>query len=226
MAVLQCCGGSADPLRWFMAAEVPFGSDGDFSIQAFVNRANSALSNQLGNLAMRSLSLAFKQYNGHLPRRPTGALQSEDTELLQLCAESLSLIRPLMLQTTQLHLACEQLTKVASAANKYIDTQAPWALKKTDEARMEVVLYVLCEAIRQLAILQQPFVPTGASAILSQLGVPDTPAQRSFGALTVGEAQLFGPHALEGGTAISKPVVVFQRLDKTVVEQALAPAAL
>merc|ERR1712166_1732330 len=122
---------------------------------------------------MRSLSLAFKQYNGHLPRRPpTGALQPEDSELLQLCTESLGIIRPLMLETTQLHLACEQLTKIASAANKYIDTQAPWALKKTDEAGMEVVLYVLCEAIRQLSILQQPFVPTGPVPFCRSLECP------------------------------------------------------
>jgi methionyl-tRNA synthetase len=87
-------------------------------------------------------------------------------------------------------------------ANRYVDTQAPWALKKTDPERMATVLYVLAEVIRHLAILAQPVVPEAAGKMLDQLAIPED--QRGFD--TLGEAGMLTP-----GTELPKPQGVFPR---------------
>ena len=87
-------------------------------------------------------------------------------------------------------------------ADRYIDEQAPWTLKKTDAARMATVLYVLAETIRHLALIVQPFMPQSAAKLLDQLGVSE--GDRTFAA--------FGPeHALKAGTDLPKPEGVFPR---------------
>ena len=92
-----------------------------------------------------------------------------------------------------------------SNANKYIDTQAPWALKKTDPDRMAAVLGLLAEAIRQFAILSQPFMPHSAGKLLDQLQIPAT--ERGFD-------QIGGQGRLAAGTEIEKPVGVFPRFQE------------
>ena len=89
------------------------------------------------------------------------------------------------------HEALEAIWVVVRAANGYVDKQAPWALRKTDPARMNTVLYVLAEVTRHLAILMQPFVPTAAGKILDQLAVPV--AARTFAHLTATHALKSGP---------------------------------
>jgi methionyl-tRNA synthetase len=86
-------------------------------------------------------------------------------------------VRPLM-QEQAFHLALETIWRVVADANRYVDEQAPWALRRTDEVRMRTVLYTLAETLRHLAILVQPFVPGAASALLDQLAVP--PESRQF----------------------------------------------
>ena len=92
---------------------------------------------------------------------------------------------------------------MASAANEYIDREAPWGLKKTDPARMHAVLYNLAEAIRCIAIMLQPFTPDAAAKLLDQLAVPAD--QRLFKHLTA-------EYALVPGTQLPKPEGVFPRL--------------
>ncbi len=87
-------------------------------------------------------------------------------------------------------------------ANRYVDEQAPWALKKTAPARMETVLYVLAETVRHLGVLVQPVMPESAGKLLDQLSVPED--QRSF-------AQLSPAHALKAGTPLPAPQGVFPR---------------
>jgi methionyl-tRNA synthetase len=91
---------------------------------------------------------------------------------------------------------------VIAAANRYVDTQAPWALAKSDRARMASVLYVLAEVIRQVATLTQPVMPTASGKILDQLAVPAD--ARTFAAL--GRTDVLAP-----GTALPKPKGVFPR---------------
>ena len=92
--------------------------------------------------------------------------------------------------------------QVIGDANRYVDREAPWTLRKTDPERMAAVLYVLAETIRRLGIMAQPFVPTAAARILDQLALPE--AARDF-------AQLDAAHALKPGMALPKPAGVFPR---------------
>ena len=99
-----------------------------------------------------------------------------------------------------IHKALEAVWKVVGDANRYVDQQAPWALRKTDPDRMGTVLYVLADVIRMLAIYAQPVVPDSASKMLDQLAVAED--ARDFGALAA---------VLEPGTALPKPAPVFPR---------------
>jgi methionyl-tRNA synthetase len=100
------------------------------------------------------------------------------------------------------HEALEAIWVVIRAANSYVDRQAPWKLKKEDPARMQTVLYVLAEAIRNLALLTQPFMPGASAKILDQLAVSHD--HRTF-------AYLGADHALMPGTALPKPEGTFPR---------------
>jgi methionyl-tRNA synthetase len=188
-----------DQARYFMMRELPFGNDGNFSHTAMVNRMNSDLANDFGNLAQRVLSMINKNCDGAVPS--PGMLTVDDSALLVPARELLANIRgAFALQS--IHQALIMLWEVVGEANRYVDAQAPWALKKTDPERMATVLYVLAEVIRHLAILAQPVVPEAAGRMLDQLAVPDD--QRSFAALD--EDGMLRP-----GTALPKPKGVFPR---------------
>ncbi|CAM9596309.1 unnamed protein product [Ascophyllum nodosum] len=215
-----------DPTRYFLLSEVPFGNDGDFSDTAFQNRVNSNLANEVGNLAMRTLSMAVKNCEGRVPLpvgaegegpiadRKTLSLSAEDEGLLKSAGGCLDIVRPLVGETQQLHKALDAILQVSRNANKYVDVQAPWVLKKTDPERMKTVLWVLLETIRHVAILYQPFVPESAARLLDQLGVPQGDA-RLFTALAPGS-----PHSLPPGAPLTKPVPVFPRIE--TLEEATA----
>ena len=100
------------------------------------------------------------------------------------------------------HEGLRQIWQVISDANKYIDAQAPWALKKTDPERMGEVLAVIIEVVRQVAILVQPVMPDSAANLLDQLKIPQT--ERDF-------TRVGGSIRLASGTVIGKPTPVFPR---------------
>ncbi len=162
-------------------------------------RITNDLANDFGNLAQRVLSMIAKNCGGAVPE--AGALEPADEALL---GRARGLIRRLResYDAQSFHRALEATWDVVGAANRYVDEQAPWALRKTDPARMAGVLYVLAETIRHLAILAQPVVPLGAARILDQLAVGE--GARDFARL--------GPRgALVPGTALPKPEGVFPR---------------
>jgi len=188
-----------DQVRYFLLREVPFGSDGDFSHKAMVGRMNSELANDLGNLSQRVLSMVAKNCDGAVPT--PGPLTDDDIALLGPARRLLDVVRGHM-DRQAFHEALESIWVVVRAANGYVDHQAPWALRKTDPARMATVLWVLAETIRHIAILMQPVVPEAAARMLDQLAVPED--ARTFAAL--GEAG-----ALKAGTPLPKPEGVFPR---------------
>lgn len=188
-----------DHVRYFLMREVPFGNDGDFSDTAFVHRCNADLANDIGNLAQRTLSMIFKNCDGHIPE--PGDFLEQDKALLEGCNAALMSAREHM-DRQSIHLALESIWAEVGRANAYIASEEPWALKKTNPDRMKTVLYVTAEAIRRLAILAQPIVPEGAAKLLDQLKV----SARAFVDLDAG-------NSLAPGTAIDKPQGVFQRLD-------------
>jgi methionyl-tRNA synthetase len=189
-----------DPLRYFMLRELPFGSDGDFSHRAVIGRLNGDLANDFGNLAQRVLAMINRNCAASVPE--PGPVAEADERLLAEARGLLARVRPLIAEQQAFHLALETIWRVVADANRYVDEQAPWALRKTDPARMATVLYVLTEVIRHLGILVQPFMPESASKILDQLVLSET--ERGFG--TLGPA-----HALTSGRALPAPAGVFPR---------------
>jgi len=189
-----------DQTRYFLLREVPFGRDGDFSETAMIARTNSDLANDLGNLSQRTLSLVVKNCDGIMPALPAD-ISGDDAELLAAADGLLEKVRAEFDQQA-FHEGLRLIWDVIAAANRYIDTQAPWALKKTDINRMGEVLAVIVETIRQIAILVQPVMPQSAAKLLDQLMVPDD--ARGF-------EHIAGRARLTSGIAIEKPQGVFPR---------------
>jgi methionyl-tRNA synthetase len=158
-----------DQIRYFLLREKPFGADGSLSHQAIISRINVELANDLGNLAQRSLSLIARNLGGVLPAR--GLDTEADTALWSAAAALPGLLRETMERQT-FHEGLEEIWKVIRSANSYIDHQAPWALNRTDKARMGEVLRLLIDTLRVIATLLQPFMPTSMANMLEQLGVP------------------------------------------------------
>jgi methionyl-tRNA synthetase len=157
-----------DPVRYFLLREVPFGQDGDFSNAAMVRRTNTDLANDLGNLAQRVLSFVAKNAGGEVPK--PGELAPADRSLLDAAAALLPVARA-ELDQQAFHKALEAFFAVVADANRYVDAQAPWTLRKTDPARMATVLYVLMETLRRVGFVLQPFMPTTIGRLLDQLAV-------------------------------------------------------
>ncbi|MEZ5930783.1 MAG: methionine--tRNA ligase [Alphaproteobacteria bacterium] len=191
-----------DQLRYFLLREVPFGNDGDFSRTAMINRINADLANDYGNLCQRVLSMIAKNSGGKVPL-PSPVEEHEDDAALHREAEALlGRVRETM-ESQALHKALEAIFDVVGLANRYVDAQAPWALRKTDPERMGAVLYHLAETIRRLALLTQAFMPAASEKILDQLAVPAE--QRTLGFYPSERGRL------EPGSALPKPSGVFPR---------------
>jgi methionyl-tRNA synthetase len=189
-----------DQTRYFLLREVPFGNDGDFSARAMIGRSNGDLANDIGNLAQRVLSMVNKNCDGVVPE--PGAFSDADMVLLTKTDGLLEAVRG-ELDAQAFHKALETIWQVVGDANRYVDDQAPWRLKKEDPARMATVLYVLAEVIRSLFILIQPFVPDSSAKLLLQLGYSGV----------VEFDQLGSGNRLKPGTPIDKPTPIFPRLE-------------
>jgi methionyl-tRNA synthetase len=186
-----------DQLRYFFMREVPFGQDGNYSHEAIVGRINADLANDLGNLAQRSLSMIAKNCEGRVPK--CGELTPDDKMLLDAAGALLGECRAFH-ETYAINRALDAIWKVVADANRYFAAQAPWALKKTDPARMETVLYVTAEVLRQVGILVQPYMPESAGKLLDLLVVPKD--ARMFASLG---------DRLVAGTPLPAPNPVFPR---------------
>lgn len=188
-----------DPLRYFLLREVPFGQDGDFSRASLIARNNGELADALGNLAQRTLSLIQRNCEGKLPDAAPG--NDADAVVLDgLAALPAAVGRHIEAQ--EFHLAIEAVLAQVRGANLYITQQAPWALKKTDPARMLVVLRHLHTALRTFATVLQPFMPGSMARLLDQLGVPDD--ARQLDALAT---------PIAAGTTLPPPEPLFRKIE-------------
>ena len=188
-----------DQVRYFFLREVPFGQDGSYSHEAIVNRTNADLANDLGNLAQRSLSMIAKNCGSVVPKR--GEATEADRTILEQADTALITARKAMAEQG-IHLALAAIFGVVAEANRYFAAQEPWALKKTDPARMETVLWTTAEVIRRIGILCQPFIPDSAAKLLDILAVAQD--RRDF-------SHVADNHALVPGTALPAPQPVFPR---------------
>jgi methionyl-tRNA synthetase len=187
-----------DALRYFMLRELPFGSDGDFSRRAVIGRINGDLANGFGNLAQRVLSMVGRYCERRVPE--AGLLNGADRALLESASGLLAKIRADMTEPA-FHRALETIWQVIGDADRYVDEQAPWALKKSDPVRLGAVLWTLVETLRHIAIMTQPFIPGAATKLLDQLAVPEN--ARDFAALSA--------HPIKAGTLFPKPAGIFPR---------------
>ncbi len=189
-----------DQVRYFMMREVSFGQDGDFSHAAMVRRINDDLANDLGNLAQRVLSMIAKNCGGQVPS--VGALSDEDEVLLGKAKALLGTLRD-DFERQAFNRGLEAIWQVVGDANRYVDAQAPWALRKSDPDRMASVLYVLAECLRRIGLLIQPVMPASGAALLDQLAVSED--ERDFASFE---------QALEAGRALPKPQGIFPRFQE------------
>jgi len=188
-----------DPVRYFLLREVSFGQDGDFSRRGMIQRTNGELANGFGNLAQRVLSMIAKNCDGKVPQ--PGPLTEQDRALLAQAPALLETLRR-EFDVQAFHRGLDAVWAFVGEANRYIDEQAPWTLRKTDPARMATVLWVLAETVRRLSILAQPVMPQSMAKMLDQLAV----AADARGFDRIGD-----DHALVPGTPLPAPEGVFPR---------------
>ncbi len=197
-----------DTLRYFLLREVSFGQDGSYSTEAIVTRANAELANSFGNLAQRVMSFIAKNCGGGFTA--TSPIAEADAQLRAKVKQSCALEIPKLFDTLSFTAGLEEWMQAVYACNAYIDNQAPWALRKTDPARMERVLATLCGCIRDLAIAVSPVTPAASTKILDALCIPAD--QRNFAAL--------GEDPALGEIRVENPTPVFPRLEMPVEEGA------
>ncbi|GFN30519.1 methionine--tRNA ligase [Paenibacillus xylaniclasticus] len=197
-----------DVLRYFLLREVPFGSDGTFTPESFVERTNFDLANDLGNLLNRTVAMIGKYFDGVIPAY-AGDVTAFDETLRNQAAESIEALESAM-EKMEFSVALTALWQLVSRTNKYIDETQPWVLAKDESKRAELAsaMYHLAESLRIVSILLQPFLTNAPRAIWAQLGI-------EAGELTSWEsAKKFG--SLPGGTRVSKGEPIFPRLDQAV----------
>src|SRR5438874_10992827 len=204
----------SDALRYFLLREVVFGQDGSFSFDALVQRYNSDLANDMGNLASRTLTMIGKYFRGEVPYpAATIARTQADNDVAQLAERIISEFNELFADY-QLSRALETAWSLVAAVDKYIVENEPWSLaEKQDEpsrARLATVLYTSAEALRIVTALAHPVMPEATAKIWTQLGLGDI-AKVSLADLRWGQLPL--------GTKLGKVEPVFPRADKSAIER-------
>lgn len=173
-----------------MLREIPFGSDGVYTNESLLNRINSDLANDLGNLVSRTTAMIVQYFGGILPA--PGEREGTDEELIAL-AEGLYDRANAAMEALNAPDALAEIFRLVQRANKYIDENAPWILAKDESrrGRLGTVLYHLSECIRIAAILLKPFLTKAADVILASYSLDGKKIEsfetaKRFGVLAAG----------------------------------------
>ncbi|MDR1496392.1 MAG: methionine--tRNA ligase [Clostridiales Family XIII bacterium] len=208
-----------DALKYFLLREYTFGQDGQFTTETMLQRVNSDLANDLGNLLSRTTGMNDKYFGGVI-ERPVAlfadgpitsaetavdvAVDARDGELIALALGAAAKVERHM-DSFEFNRALETIWELISRSNKYIDETEPWTLAKTDgdRERLGQVLYNLAESLRIVSVLIQPYLHWSSEKIREQLGLDS-------GAVVWGDAQVFG---LEAAYRTAKGENLFPRID-------------
>jgi methionyl-tRNA synthetase len=195
-----------DAFRYFLLREVPFGMDGDFSRKALVHRINSELANDFGNLLNRSLAMLGKYFSGTVP--PLGQPGEEEQALTAKAHEVLRKVDEAMVEL-EISRALADIWDLVKAVNKYVDTQAPWALAKdpSRQNRLGTVLYTVLEAARICVLLSAPSLPVASQKMWEALGCEGA-VERAL----LSTAGQWG--GLPEGASLPRSAVVFPRIEE------------
>lgn len=162
-----------DATRYFLLRELPFGSDGVFSPESFIERTNFDLANDLGNLLNRTISMINKYFDGIIP---TENLQPTEFDAsLKEQVESVRIKYEESMEKMQFSVVLADLWTLVSRTNKYIDETQPWVLAKeeSDKPKLGAVMRNLAESLHQIAVMLQPFMTTTPKRMIDQLGLDD-----------------------------------------------------
>jgi methionyl-tRNA synthetase len=185
-----------DEIRYFLAREISFGEDGDFSFIRFEGRYNADLANGLGNLVARVLSMCEKYFEGKIPEKTSGSA-APTWKSYEINMENLAL-----------HLALKDVWDLIAFCDQFINIEAPWKLAKIDKERLSRVIYTLLETLRHIAWQIAPFMPMTSDKIFEQLGLaPEEEKKKSLK-----KAKEWG--GLVPGKKINKSQALFPRLEK------------
>lgn len=194
-----------DAIRYYLLREVPFGADGVFTPEAFVERVNADLANDLGNLLHRTLTMVEKYFQGVVPERVEDATE-HDARLVTFVSETVARVEK-ALDRLEFSVALTAIWELVRYGNRYIELTQPWNLAK-DPGKQHIlgsVLYHLLELLRSVSILIQPFLTQTPQKMWKQLGLVE-------GEKTKWES-LYSFGLIEAGTSIRKGQPIFPRLD-------------
>jgi methionyl-tRNA synthetase len=193
---------SVDSFRYFLLREIPFGSDGDYSEKALVQRINSELADGLGNLLNRTIVMLNKYFKGKIPKAVN--VSKAEKELRDLAIKKAEEAGK-FIDSMEFHKSLSCIWEIIDSSNKYINEQKPWELaKKNEKEKLANVLSSLSESLRVVSIMLLPFMPETAEKIQRQLGIKSNKYEDALKWNLIPE-----------GTKTGKPEILFKKVEKS-----------